>query len=57
MDGWRANLNNAVRILWSEFRNAADDHKEEMTDVDLALWLMVTKHPAIQERLDEASRT
>jgi len=56
MNGWRANLNNAVRILWCELRNASDEHKEEMTDVDLALWLMVTKHPAIQDRLDEARK-
>jgi hypothetical protein len=56
MDGWRANLNNAIRMLWSEFRDASDGHREELTDLDLSLWLMVTKHPAIQDRSDEARK-
>lgn len=48
---WRTELDNAIRTLWCAFRDASDDHGKDLTQADLDLWGLVTRHSAIQDRL------
>jgi len=47
----------AIREMWSIMRDISDFHIGKMDDMsaeDLDVWEAVTKHSAVQSRLDEA---
>jgi hypothetical protein len=46
----RDRIDNAIRQVWLEFRDASDYHMEMLTQQDLDLWSEITKHKAIQSR-------
>lgn len=46
----RKRIDDLLRNLWLEYR-AASDQPESLTDEDLDLWDKITRHAAIQSRL------
>lgn len=47
----RQRADSAIRKLWLEFRHISDISQDALTEQDMALWELVTLHPAIQDRL------
>jgi hypothetical protein len=48
----RARIDDAVRKVWLAYRDASDAHADMMTEQDLELWAVVTRHRAVQDRLN-----
>ncbi len=44
-------LDNAIRNLWRELADFSKNHENSITEQDLELFVDVTKHKAIQDRL------
>lgn len=45
---FREEMDYAIRRLWLKFRDASDFHLDELTQEDLDLWDLVTRHNAVQ---------
>ena len=48
----RIKVDQAIRQLWIAFKDLSDFGVNSITDEDLDIWIAVTSHRAIQERLD-----
>lgn len=53
MDPLSETRDERVRTLWYTLKTISNQ-PEEMTEEDLDLWMAVTKHSAIQSRLDQS---
>ncbi len=49
----RKKSDESIRTTWTALRNLSDLSIEAMTDADFIVWGAVTKHPAVQDRLNE----
>lgn len=48
----RARIDDAVRKVWLAYRDASDVNADMLTEQDMELWGIVTRHRAIQDRLN-----
>lgn len=48
----RARIDDAVRQVWLAYRSASDVNADMLTEQDMELWEVVTRHAAIQDRLN-----
>ncbi len=48
----RARIDNAVRQVWLAYRDASDVNADMLTEQDMELWGVATRHAAIQDRLN-----
>ncbi len=48
----RARIDDSVRQVWLAYRDASDVSVDMLTEQDMELWDIVTRHPAIQDGLN-----
>jgi hypothetical protein len=48
----RARIDDSVRQVWMAYRDASDVSVDMLTEQDMELWGIVTRHVAIQDRLN-----
>lgn len=48
----RARIDDAVRKVWLAYRDASQANLDMLTEQDMELWEIVTRHRAIQDRLN-----
>lgn len=48
----RARIDHTVRQVWLAYRDASDVNADMLTEQDMELWGVVTRHAAIQDRLN-----
>jgi hypothetical protein len=48
----RARIDDSVRQVWMAYRDASDVSVDMLTEQDMELWGIVTRHAAIQDRLN-----
>lgn len=52
----RQKIDEHIRQMWVLFYDATNDSKiDHITDADMDIWMAVTKHPAVQDRLERAA--